>query len=267
MAPPLAVLIMAGIACLESRNMLSTLICITRRYCSCFSSTTLPRLPMPTLLSRKSSRPQRSAAASTIRWQSASLVTSQAMAAAVPPSARIISTVRSASLRSRSATSTLVPARASRIAAARPLPMPSPAAPPPLTMATLSVKPESSSGPFITPLPLASVCVYSCRTFQALWMIYGRYRLIGSTASPYAIKLRALLRYRRIPFDWVIMTKALRKQTEHLRPNLIPVLQYPDGSFRGETTTLAYDLEARHSDRSVIPEDKAVSFACDLLEH
>ena len=71
-----------------------------------------------------------------------------------------------------------------------------------------------------------------------------RYRLIGSTASPYAIKLRALLRYRRIPFDWVIMTRALRKQTEHLRPNLIPVLQYPDGTFRGETTTLAYDLES-----------------------
>jgi hypothetical protein len=66
----------------------------------------------------------------------------------------------------------------------------------------------------------------------------GRYRLIGSTASPYAIKLRALLRYRRIPFDWVIMTRALRKQAGHLRPNLIPVLQYPDGSFRGETTTL-----------------------------
>jgi glutathione S-transferase len=94
----------------------------------------------------------------------------------------------------------------------------------------------------------------------------ARYRLIGSTASPYAIKLRALLRYRRIPFDWVIMTKALRKQTEHLRPNLIPVLQYPDGTFRGETTTLAYDLEARHAERSVIPEDKAVAFVCDLLE-
>jgi hypothetical protein len=68
----------------------------------------------------------------------------------------------------------------------------------------------------------------------------GRYRLIGSTASPYALKLRALLRYRRIPFDWVIMTKALRKATEQLRPNLIPVLQYPDGTFRGETTALAY---------------------------
>jgi hypothetical protein len=71
----------------------------------------------------------------------------------------------------------------------------------------------------------------------------GRYKLIGSTASPYALKLRALMRYRRIAFDWVIMTKALRKQTEHLRPNLIPVLQYPDGTFRGETTVLAYDLK------------------------
>jgi glutathione S-transferase len=93
-----------------------------------------------------------------------------------------------------------------------------------------------------------------------------RYRLIGSTASPYALKLRALMRYRRIPFDWVIMTKALRKQTEHLRPNLIPVLQYPDGTFRGESTALAYDLEVRHMERSVIPDDKAVAFVCDLLE-
>jgi glutathione S-transferase len=93
-----------------------------------------------------------------------------------------------------------------------------------------------------------------------------RYRLIGSTASPYAIKLRALMRYRRIPFDWVIMTKELRKQTAHLRPNLIPVLQYPDGTFRGETSTLAHDLEARHEERSVIPPDRALAFLCDLLE-
>ena len=44
------------------------------------------------------------------------------------------------------------------------------------------------------------------------------------------------------------------------------MLQYPDGTFRGETTMLAYDLERRHKDRSVIPADKAVAFVCDLLE-
>src|SRR5262245_35112715 len=97
-------------------------------------------------------------------------------------------------------------------------------------------------------------------------MLEGRYRLIGSTASPYAIKLRALMRYRRIPFDWVIMTKALRKQNEHLRPNLIPVLQYPDGTFRGETTTLDYDFEVRHEERSVIRQVRAGEFVCELLE-
>jgi glutathione S-transferase len=62
------------------------------------------------------------------------------------------------------------------------------------------------------------------------------------------------------------MTKTLRNETRHLRPNLIPVLQYPDGTFRNETTTIAYDLDARHSGRSVIPPDKAVAFVCDLLE-
>src|SRR6478752_5487970 len=142
--PPLAVLIMAGIACLESKNIVSTLTRITRRYSSGFSSTTLPRLPMPTLLSRKSSRPQRSTAASTSRLHSASTVTSQANAAALPPWASIISTVRPASPGSRSATTTLAPARASKIAAARPLPTPSPAAPPPLTIATLPAKPSPS---------------------------------------------------------------------------------------------------------------------------
>ena len=61
------------------------------------------------------------------------------------------------------------------------------------------------------------------------------------------------------------MTKALRKQTEHLRPNFIPVLHIPTAPFVA-SRPLAYDLEARHAERSVIPEDKAVAFVCDLLE-
>lgn len=93
-----------------------------------------------------------------------------------------------------------------------------------------------------------------------------RYRLIGSTASPYALKMRALLRYRRIPFDWVIMTPELRRATSHLRPMLIPVLQYPDGSYQNETSTLARDLERRHAGRSVMPDRPEIAFLSDLIE-
>ena len=63
MAPRSAVLIIAGMAYFAARNIGSTLTCMTRRQVSGVSSTTVPRLPMPTLLSRKSRRPKRSSAA------------------------------------------------------------------------------------------------------------------------------------------------------------------------------------------------------------
>ena len=57
-------------------------------------------------------------------------------AGAAPPAAVIISTVRAARSTWRSTTTTEAPASANRRQAARPLPIPSPAAPPPVTIAT-----------------------------------------------------------------------------------------------------------------------------------
>ncbi len=96
----------------------------------------------------------------------------------------------------------------------------------------------------------------------------GRYRLIGSTASPYALKLRAVLRYRRIPFDWVLMGRAGREETAGVKPALIPVLRDPeDGIYRTDTTVLIRDLERRLAGRrSVVPDDAGVAFVSDLLE-
>ena len=99
-------------------------------------------------------------------------------------------------------------------------------------------------------------------------VVDGRYRLLGSTASPYALKLRGVMRYRRIPFDWVIMGRAGRAETAHLRPMLVPVLQEPGGGAYGhDTTVLIGDLEARYPGlRSVVPDHAGIAFVSDLLE-
>ena len=96
----------------------------------------------------------------------------------------------------------------------------------------------------------------------------GVYRLIGSNGSPYSRKLRAILRYRRLPFVWELRTDRNRGELSQVRPPLIPILQYPeDGSFHVDTTPIARDLEARHPGRrSITPADPAHAFLSDLIE-
>ena len=94
------------------------------------------------------------------------------------------------------------------------------------------------------------------------------YRLVGSNGSPYSVKLRAILRYRRLPFVWELRTERNRAELARLRPPLIPILQYPeDGSFHVDTTPVAEDLERRHPGRrSILPDDPAHAFLSRLIE-
>lgn len=94
-----------------------------------------------------------------------------------------------------------------------------------------------------------------------------RYRLIGTLGSPYSRKLRAIMRYRRLPHDWVLRTERNREALAHLRPNLVPILQFPgDGGARNDSTPLAYELEQRHDTRSIIPDDPCNAFLSHLIE-
>ncbi|MCF8466687.1 MAG: glutathione S-transferase family protein [Sneathiella sp.] len=95
-----------------------------------------------------------------------------------------------------------------------------------------------------------------------------RYTLIGGNASPYSQKMRAVMRYRRLPFDWILRTEENDHLLAGLRPVLVPVLKLPeDGSLHLDSTKLIYMLEDRHPGaRSIIPDNPAHAFLAHLIE-
>lgn len=94
-----------------------------------------------------------------------------------------------------------------------------------------------------------------------------RYLILGSTASPYATKLRSVMRYRRIAHDWRVMGKSGRQATADIKPGLIPMIRKPGGTdWQTDTSVIIQDLEQDHDGRSVFPDDPALRFLCQLLE-
>jgi len=98
-------------------------------------------------------------------------------------------------------------------------------------------------------------------------MTTDAYRLYGSNPSPYSRKLRAILRYRRLAHVWIAGTPDTLPEIAQVRPKLVPVLRLPEtGEFRVDSTPLAYLLEQRHAERSIIPPQPVDAFVCHLLE-
>ncbi|QJB69515.1 glutathione S-transferase [Parasphingorhabdus halotolerans] len=91
------------------------------------------------------------------------------------------------------------------------------------------------------------------------------YVINGALGSPYSMKMRALFRYRRITHIWNHGAAAQAAQSQVKAP-VIPVIEYPDGSFHNDSTPVLYDLETRHTGRSVVPPDPEKAFIAHLLE-
>lgn len=94
------------------------------------------------------------------------------------------------------------------------------------------------------------------------------YEIIGSIASPYSLKLRAILRYRRLPSVWRLRRLDMGPEIEAVKPKLMPMLRFPgETQYRVDSTPLAYALEERHPGaRSILPPSPAEAFLCHLLE-
>ncbi|MFM8794401.1 MAG: glutathione S-transferase C-terminal domain-containing protein [Acidimicrobiales bacterium] len=93
-------------------------------------------------------------------------------------------------------------------------------------------------------------------------------KLRGALGSPYSLKMRAVLRYRRIPFRWVPQGSA----HDDLPPfPLIPVIGFPDadgtyGDAQMDSSPLIMRLESMTTDRSIVPVDPVVAFLDYLVE-
>ena len=94
----------------------------------------------------------------------------------------------------------------------------------------------------------------------------GRYRIVGALGSPYTLKMRAIMRYRRIPHVFIQMNASHDEERAKVKPAVIPVIQYPDGSYHNDSTPMVFDLERLHPERSVVPEDAGDAFLAKLLE-
>jgi glutathione S-transferase len=94
--------------------------------------------------------------------------------------------------------------------------------------------------------------------------------LSGAPGSPYTRKMLAVLRYRRIPYRYLIVSNPALAELPRAKVPLLPTFYLPgaDGALEAVTdsTPLIRRFEREHGDRSLIPGDAALAFLDSLVE-
>lgn len=92
------------------------------------------------------------------------------------------------------------------------------------------------------------------------------YIVHGALGSPYSLKIRAVMRYRRLPHIWMHGMATHGAALAQVKAPVIPVVQFPDGSWHNDSTPLIYALEDAHKARSIVPDDPGQAFLAHLIE-
>jgi len=96
-------------------------------------------------------------------------------------------------------------------------------------------------------------------------------KLVGAFGSPYSRKMRAVLRYRRIPFTWIIRGSKDDVAIPAVPVALIPVIVFTGESGKADeamvdSTFQIKRLEKEFTERSLVPRDPALAFLQELIE-
>ncbi|HUO06079.1 MAG TPA: glutathione S-transferase [Candidatus Binataceae bacterium] len=96
-------------------------------------------------------------------------------------------------------------------------------------------------------------------------------KLVGGLGSPYSRKMRAVMRYRRIPFQWILRGSSDDVSIPAVPVALIPVLVFPGRDRASDTAMIDSTfqikrLEEIYFERSLIPSDPALAFLQELVE-
>jgi glutathione S-transferase len=91
------------------------------------------------------------------------------------------------------------------------------------------------------------------------------YEIYGALGSPYSLKMRAVMRYRRLPHLWsaIGLNAAVRAK---VKVPVIPVIRFGDDDWRNDSTPMIQALEELHPRRRLIPDDPADAFLARLIE-
>ena len=94
--------------------------------------------------------------------------------------------------------------------------------------------------------------------------------LSGAPGSPYTRKMLSVLRYRRIPYRFLLLNNPLLRDLPRPKVQLLPTFYLPDAAGEvqavTDSTPLIRRFEREYAGRSLIPSDPALAFLDALIE-
>ena len=93
------------------------------------------------------------------------------------------------------------------------------------------------------------------------------YKLFGAETSPYSVKVRSYLRYKKLPFEWV--SRSIRTEgqfTELSKSPALPLLVSAKGAVSQDSSAIIRALEKAHPTPTAAPDDALTGFLANLIE-